>query len=280
MAGFFGLFNYSKPGKGVSRDEPEKKGFFTFFDIFFRKFWHFSTVSLLYGLLSMPMLIIYFLIITYLLTLFGISNIMGRSALSFSLYITVFFVTFLGSGPVSAGLSYVLRNFARQEHAWVWDDMWSNAKDNAKQGFLLFLIDILMLALCPASAYFYIANPFGMPLPELVTMCLGILIFIIFAIYIMAHFYIYQLMVTFRLPFTKLLKNSFILTMARLPQNLLIFILAVSVYLVNIYLTVMLNISFLLLFPVITFAFITFMYIFYANHVIEDYQDRLTEKER
>lgn len=28
MAGFFGLFNYSKPGKGVDKNAPEKKTIF------------------------------------------------------------------------------------------------------------------------------------------------------------------------------------------------------------------------------------------------------------
>ena len=35
LAGFFGFFDYTKPGKGVNKDEPKKKGILRFFELFF-----------------------------------------------------------------------------------------------------------------------------------------------------------------------------------------------------------------------------------------------------
>ena len=32
MAGLFGMFDQSRPGPGVSKDEPQKKAFFKFFE--------------------------------------------------------------------------------------------------------------------------------------------------------------------------------------------------------------------------------------------------------
>jgi hypothetical protein len=44
------LTRFQKPGKGVSKDEPEKKPFFRFFDIVFTNIGKFSTISMLYSL--------------------------------------------------------------------------------------------------------------------------------------------------------------------------------------------------------------------------------------
>ena len=35
MAGFLGFGNFQKPGKGVKKNEPEKKRFFNFLSFFF-----------------------------------------------------------------------------------------------------------------------------------------------------------------------------------------------------------------------------------------------------
>ncbi len=45
----FGLFNYSKEGPGISKNEPKKRTFVVFFETFFRNFWKFIPVSLVYS---------------------------------------------------------------------------------------------------------------------------------------------------------------------------------------------------------------------------------------
>ena len=51
-----GLFtkNYSKPGKGVEKDEQQKRPFFLFFELFFAKFWKMIQLNLLYLLFWIP----------------------------------------------------------------------------------------------------------------------------------------------------------------------------------------------------------------------------------
>ena len=56
MAGFFGLFNYEKEGPGISKNAPKKKTFIVFFETFFRNFWKFITINLVYDLISVPVL--------------------------------------------------------------------------------------------------------------------------------------------------------------------------------------------------------------------------------
>lgn len=73
---FFGLFDYSKPGPGISKDAPKKRGFIEFWEIFFRKFWKLLQVNLLYLVTSIPVVTL------------GLSN---------------------------AGLTYITRNFTREK---------------------------------------------------------------------------------------------------------------------------------------------------------------------
>ena len=49
-----GIFGggYDKPGKGVDKNEPKKKGFFLFFDIVIRKFTKFLGANCLYAITS------------------------------------------------------------------------------------------------------------------------------------------------------------------------------------------------------------------------------------
>ena len=54
MAGFLGFGNFQKPGKGVKKNEPEKKRFFQFFELFFRKLTKLIQLNLLYLLFCIP----------------------------------------------------------------------------------------------------------------------------------------------------------------------------------------------------------------------------------
>ena len=48
------MFNYSKPGPGVEKEEQQKRRFFLFFELFFRKFWKLIQLNLLYLLFWIP----------------------------------------------------------------------------------------------------------------------------------------------------------------------------------------------------------------------------------
>jgi hypothetical protein len=56
MAGLFGLFNYEKEGPGIAKDAPKKHGFVVFFETFFRNFWKFIPINLLFVLIGVPVL--------------------------------------------------------------------------------------------------------------------------------------------------------------------------------------------------------------------------------
>ena len=105
MAGFFGLFDYSKPGKGVEKGAPQKKSFFVFFEILFRKFWKLIQANLLFILFSIPIVTI------------GLAN---------------------------GGLTVITRNYVREDHAFLWGDFIEGIKKNWKQLLVSSILQLIV----------------------------------------------------------------------------------------------------------------------------------------
>ena len=66
MAGFFGMFDYSKPGKGVSKEDVQKSGIELYFDILSRRLWKLIKLNLIYVLFSIPAIVIGWYLSRYL----------------------------------------------------------------------------------------------------------------------------------------------------------------------------------------------------------------------
>ncbi len=116
MAGFFGLFDYSKPGRGVDKNAPEKKRIFFFFELYFRKFWKLVTLNLIFVLFCIPVVTI---------------------------------------GPAIAAMSKVLRDFANEKPVFLWSDFVEAFKKNWKQGLIMSIIDAVAFVLIVVSFMFY-----------------------------------------------------------------------------------------------------------------------------
>lgn len=142
MAGIFGFFDYSKPGKGVEKDEPQKPRFLKFWELYFRKFWKLIQLNLLFVAFSLPIVTI---------------------------------------GPATAGLTYVLRSMANEQPVFLFSDFWDGFKNNLKQSLIYSVLWVVGVILIITSWRFYTANlgvsplmyvPFGL--------CIMLAIFFIF----------------------------------------------------------------------------------------------------
>lgn len=227
-----GLFfrNFDKPGPGVDPDAPQKRSFFRFFDIFFRKLGHFSRANLLYCLALIPTYIIVFIIANIVvlnvvdLTI-GIQEDAGLAAIILSFILANFYVAVMGAGPATAGITYIMRNFAREEHAWIGSDFVDNLKSNFKQAVIVFVIDIAVSILVFFSATIY-SQMTGM------ISVLKYFLYVFVFIYMMMHMYIYPIMVTFKMPLKDIYRNSLIFSLGKLPSNLIIMIAVFFVHIV------------------------------------------------
>lgn len=116
MAGFFGLFNYEKEGPGISKNAPKKKTFIVFFETFFRNFWKFIVINLVYGIISLPV---------------------------------------LTNGLAAAGITNVTRNIARDKHSFGTSDFLETVKKNWKQALPAGIINTLIYIVLSFDIYFF-----------------------------------------------------------------------------------------------------------------------------
>ena len=92
--------------------------------------------------------------------------------------------------PFTAGLTFVTRNYAREEHAFVWSDFWENVKGNWKY-FLLngFIVYVVYVVLSFSAIYYYNGTTrswfFYIPF----WLCLVLALFFLFAQYYLPDVY-------------------------------------------------------------------------------------------
>ena len=204
MAGFLGMFNYSKPGPGIGKDEPQKYRFFIFFEIFFRKFWKLIQINLLYFVSCIPFFIPFF----YVLSL----RVNNPILLALSLSPTI------GIATVTSGFTYILRNFAREEHAFLWMDYRDTIKSNWRQSLVVGIVDFVVIFLMYFSLTFYyqhIKVNLIFAVPFIICVFLSI-------IFVFMQYYLFVMLITFDLRVKQLLKNALLFAFAGLGRNLLI----------------------------------------------------------
>ena len=110
------FFNPTKEGPGVSKNAPQKKRFFLFWELYFRKFFKLIQANFIYILFSLPI-------------------------------VTV--------GLADVGLTYITRNYAREKHAFVWGDFVDTIKKNWKQALPIGLINLIGLGILAFNIDFY-----------------------------------------------------------------------------------------------------------------------------
>lgn len=118
MAGLFGFFNFEKEGPGVSKNAPEKKSFFKFFELYFRNFGKFFSLNFITSLLLLPL---------------------------------------LTNGLAAVGITNVTRNIARDKHSFGLSDYFETIKKNWKQGLAVGIINVIVYALLFLDLYFFYA---------------------------------------------------------------------------------------------------------------------------
>ncbi len=228
--GFFGG-GYNKPGKGVDKNAPKKKGFFLFWDIIFSKFVKFIETNSLYSAVSLIWIVLVYFVAAVLFSghiaslASSVSGLLGDNAagtLVFGICSMFAVGVFLmwGSGPASAAYSYIMRCFTRGEHAWILGDGKDKFKENFKQGMIVVIVDFLVLILGINALYFYYSAyvAYG----SVLWLLLCYIAFLLLFIYTMIHPYIYQLMVTFKCSVWELYKNAVLLTLANLPLSFIL----------------------------------------------------------
>ena len=188
-----GLFQktYDKPGKGVSKNEPEKRGFFRFFELYFRNFWKLISAQFWCVLLSLPV---------------------------------------LTTGLGQVGLAYVCRMAARDKHTFVTSDFFDAVKKNWKRALPLGIINCIILAVFAVDMWLlYIFSTHGNMSPVMCSIVFVASMFF-FTAFSFAKFYQYTLMITFDFKLKTIIKNSWLFATLGVKHNIIIGLSLSGVY--------------------------------------------------
>lgn len=177
------------------------------------------------------------------------------------------------TGPFTAGISYVTRNWARDEHSFIWSDYWDAVKGNWKQGLLTSVITAFVPLLLYVCITFYgqmAADNVLFIVPQMLVVVMGVL-------WLCSLMYMYPQMVTYTLNYRGLVRNSLIMAIGRLPMtiglkllSLVPTLIAVAVGLLTpyaVYAAMVLGLYYILL----GFALSRFVGASYANAVFDRY---------
>ncbi len=277
MAGIFGFMNFNKEGKGVNPEDLERGPLPTFFGILGRKFWKLIPINLIYVIFSLPALVLSFFGSSYFVhAIFpGLDISIAEAALGTAkeadeaLVLQVFEMTiifFLFAmmltglaliivGPVHAGIVYVLRNYSREEHSFIWSDFKEHALSNLKQALVSSLISLVVTVVFVVNLYFYRQTDFVSN--SLLRSILITVIVLMYLIWCIMQMYLYPMMVTFRLTLKQMYKNSFFFAILKLPMNLLILFLSLLLMLIGPAIMMFANLG-------IAFLVSAFWYLFFA----------------
>ncbi len=269
-----GLFsvNYNKPGPGVSKDAPPKKAFFRFWEIYFRKFFNLIKVNMLFAI---PVAVAFFLMIV--VTQFIVSINPTLSFLGMLPLVLIF--------PFVGGLTFVCRNYAREEHAFILSDFLEATKKNWKQFLLNGIICYVFYILMSVAVNFY-SQQMGsnqiLYIPFVVC-CLVALLFVF------AQFYIPVMIITFDLSLRQIYKNAFIFAILGLWRNLLLLVIIAVLLLASfIFLLWIPPLAFLVLLVLAVFWFFSFIgflvnfavYPLLVKYIINPYNREQEEKKK
>ena len=259
------FFNYDKPGPGIDKDAPKKKGMFLYIELFWRKLGKLFLSNMLYALVSLPVLLVYHFFVFYMLSAVLPAEITQDNTL-FSqavLLLTALLVIFWGTGPVSCGYTFLMRNFAREEHVWMVSDFFEHTRKNFKLSLLMFVIDLVVLATGTNAIYFYWKMSATIPALKY----LAVLMVAAMGLYTIMHFYMYEFLVTFNVKLKDVYKNSLIMAFAAFPMNvfLVIFVTVLSYFCFS-YLT---PIAIILVIAIFWISFMRFPIDFYAARIIK-----------
>ncbi len=271
MSGFFGLFNYSAPGRGVSKDARQKRDVFIFLEVLWRRIWQMFTLSLEFSLFAIPCFIAYLGLSMAVMSI-GLQHVTtnGLYVIYAAVAMALTLTAFLGAGPASMGRAMVLRCYSRETHAFIWGDFIDGVKDYIGRSLLIFLIDAVVAFIASFNIIFCFAETQTM-LPEVFLIASGMLTIIVILLWFIMHPYLHVLTVTHKMSFADTYKTAFSLAFVKLPQNIIVTVISLALFMTFIHLTLTTGLAFILLFPLLLFSVCGFITHFNATRTMDRY---------
>ena len=122
------------------------------------------------------------------------------------------------TGPFTAGLSYVTRNWARDEHTFIWTDFKDAVKANWRQSLVLSVITSIL----PLAVYVGWVFYGQLAQKNVIMMVPQVLVVLVAFLWAISITYMHPLAVTYELKMKDLLRDGLLLGVARLPMSVAI----------------------------------------------------------
>ena len=182
------------------------------------------------------------------------------------------------SGIGTTGTRYILRNWARDQHAFGFSDIKDSIKTNWKQGALFGLLTGIIDLVCFVGWYFYRnqASLSASPVSAILMTVLEGFMIIFPIVWWMIGMAAYPMMITYNMKLRVVIRNCLILIIGKLP-------LSVGIWLLTMVPTILCAVLFLLLgsgwpllawvliYLVCGFGLTGFLYASYSNYLFDQY---------
>lgn len=210
-----GLFsyNYNKEGPGVDKNAPPKRKFINFFESFSEKFWSLCGLNVIFVLCSLIPIVS--AVAIYLLT----KNI--QVALIPLIPITL---------PL-CGMTCITNKYTRDESVFLWSDFKDAVKSNWMQAIIVGVFNYIFVALMSFVLPFY----WNLAQEQILYYAFFLIMLTFCLVFLFVQFYIYIMIVVFKLDIKSVFKNSLIFSIANLWPNLLVAVITLSVMVICMY---------------------------------------------
>ncbi|MBN1624176.1 MAG: DUF624 domain-containing protein [Clostridia bacterium] len=237
-----GIFKYNQDKK--QKDEPKVNGkFMGLINLIARKAWDLSKLNVISLLLNIPFFALMWLISYWFIPAEGMEifnykiyspqdaaliDLLWRLSIG-SIMIAIPVVVF---GPANAGATYIYRNMVKGQPVFIWSDIMKTMKKFFWKSALITVIDVIMLFIIAMGLRFY-SSWYEIAFPNLhnsMIETISVMIILVFMLlFIMMHFYIYQLLIEYNLKIHQLYRYSFVFSLLRLIPNLMILIACLAI---------------------------------------------------
>ena len=226
--GFFNRMYQGNPNRpDINPEDMPRNKFELFFTSLTQRFTDLIKVNLLFVLCALPVMAWTVISANVIITVINGAQVPAGSSITQALsdqLMSNLLIYLIGlvpcltlAGPPLAGLTYVARNWARDEHAWVWADFKEQMFKNWKQSALAMLVLGLVILLS-----FYVLQFYAIALTQASWVWVMQAIFIaIIVLFALSYMYVFPMLVTYEMSFGQLMKNGIILALGRLPFTLL-----------------------------------------------------------
>lgn len=287
--GLFQRFYYGKAGQADFNPEDLPKNRRELFMAMLRiRFSGLITQNLIYLVFCLPAIVICFYAFVFLNSLAAAAvedaallEQFTRDWFSYGVMLLLLLAPCMGLAGVGAsGCMYVLRNWARDQHAFGLSDIKDSIKANWKQGLAFGLLTGAIDLVCFVGWYFYrqqAAMAGNMAQSAIMSVLEGLMI-IILCIWWLMNMLAYPMMITYDMKFSSILRNCAILAIARLPQSVGIWLISLAPTIIcfaALFITgsAWAILVWILIYILIGYSFNGFLYASYANYIFDKYMN-------